>query len=160
LEKFIFNIEVAVLPFKRTFFMSTQPLYLLNCSSSYLSASINDQSSFPITLKPNTNANRSIPWSDKALWGGQNPTSGVLAEQSNILVLRFGKSASDPSPADKVYMQLALPGYQNASGPKPNPGSLCIWIYQNFLLFSQIGKAHLQGYGTLPPAPGWRVTPM
>lgn len=138
--------------------MSTQPLFLLNCSPFYLSASINNGSSFPIHLKPNTSANQTIPWCEKALWGGQQPSSGIMAEQSNIFYLKFAQSAEGTDSVDKVYMQLALPGYSGAAGPKPNSGSLCIWIYKNFLLFSQYGKAQLQGYGTLPPAPGWRVT--
>ena len=140
--------------------MSNQPLYLMNCSSYFVSASINDSNNFPIRLKPNTTENLTIPWFTKALWGAQSPSSGVLANASNIFVAKFSEQENGASVVDKVYMALATPGYNGSQGPMPTTGSLCMWIYTNFLLFSQQGKAQLQGFGSLPPAPGWRALPL
>lgn len=137
--------------------MSTQPLYMANCTPYYLAASLNDQTAFPIALRPNTAEAHTIPWTAKALWGAQAVSSGVLAENSNILKLKFSESAGGGSLYDKVYVMLATPGFGGTHGPQPSAGALFMWIFTHFVLFSQYGKARFEDFGRLPPAPGWRA---
>ena len=139
--------------------MSNQPLYLANCTPYYVEASLNDQTQYPIALKACNAATRTIPWTISAFWGAQQKSSGVLADNSNIMKIKFSKSAGGSSVYDKVYINLSTPGFGGSHGPQPTSGGLFMWIFTNFLLFSQYGKAQLVNLGTLPPAPGWRALP-